>query len=187
MTMLRTIVGRHGSSALAVAAAALGAALTSHALDSAAAPVRAARAQATVEESRCSGGGQGDVSVSLMSVDKVGALRSLRAVATHDAADDATVAVVFEVLDARNKPVGGSKFSEPSRVKRGIAQESALTVPEGLDDGYYQLRVTAAVSANGKVSSSTDTRAVRVTNGSAVPVSQEEFYTKSGANNGIAL
>ena len=168
-----------GAAAIGAAATALGAAQDPLAAQQSAAPA--------VNEGVCSGGGEGDVSIAFAAENGRVDLANLRLLTTHKADDAATVGTLFEVLDPHNRPVRESQFAAPARVGRGIVQTRSLALPKDLADGYYLLRASAAVGVADKASAAVALQAIRVASGTAVLVSQEEFYTKSGANNGIAL
>lgn len=59
---------------------------------------------------------------------------------------------------------------------------SKLTTPASLSDGFYRLHVVAAGTDGDETSVLTTAFSWRVTNGAITPLSDEEWYAKSGSN-----
>jgi hypothetical protein len=99
----------------------------------------------------------------------------------------ARAALAIEVVDDQGRPAQRAERPGLRTVAPGGQQHLTFTTPAGLRDGYYQVRVTAALADGEYDQLEISERYFRVERGSVSPISSEEWFQQSAANVAVPL
>lgn len=99
----------------------------------------------------------------------------------------ASVRYSVEVTDDKGNPVQKSALSAVTQMPAQGGTGSGLVTPSGLPDGYFQIRVMAAASDGEEDSLQIAERYFVVSKNSVTPLSSEEWFARSNANQGRKL
>lgn len=102
-------------------------------------------------------------------------------------AQQAHAALAIEVVDDRGHAVQQAARPGPLQLAPGAKERLGFVTPTELRDGYYQVRVTAAMAGGELDELKIAERYFRVEGGSPAPLTADEWFQQSAANSASPL